>query len=250
MSGTKPLAPGFAAAGAGAVAARRRPACDAGFDLGDRVEPLQHGRADRGAAPGREAVDRGDERLAIGRRRHASAPRSPRRRRGPCACPSAGSRRTSRAASCATASRFGSTSVEHIDRETSSARMIDVRAYGTSALDVRARRRRARARRGSASSRATGRCRCQRFRRGQHRAQQRDARVADGLLAPAAQRSTSRRRGARGRRAARGARAASANDTSDHPPEPDDREHASRARGAAPRRREQRRSPRRLLRRA
>ena len=37
-----------------------------------------------------------------------------------------------RAASCATASRFGCTSVEHIERETSSARMIEVRAYGTS----------------------------------------------------------------------------------------------------------------------
>ena len=37
----------------------------------------------------------------------------------------------SRAASCATASRLGWTSVEHIDRETSRARMIDVRASGT-----------------------------------------------------------------------------------------------------------------------
>ena len=37
-----------------------------------------------------------------------------------------------REASCATTSRLGLTSVEHIEPETSSARMIEVRAYGTS----------------------------------------------------------------------------------------------------------------------
>ena len=91
-----------------------------------------------------------------------------------------------RAASCATASRLGLTSVEHIDRETSRARMIDVRAIGTLRTTCGRPAASASATR-PASRSAIGRCRCQRFRRRQHRAQQRDARVANGLLAPAAQ---------------------------------------------------------------
>ena len=117
----------------GSVADRR----DVRVRLGDRVEPLQHRRADRGAAPGREGR-RSRRRAPCGRSSAARpAPRSRRRRRGPSGRPSAGPRRTSRAASCATASRLGSTSVEHIDRETSSARMIDVRAIRDVALHVR-----------------------------------------------------------------------------------------------------------------
>jgi hypothetical protein len=46
----------------------------------------------------------------------------------PAGCPSM----KASAASCATANRFGSTSVAHMLRETSSARMMEVRFKGTS----------------------------------------------------------------------------------------------------------------------
>ena len=70
-----------------------------------------------------------------------------------------------RVASCATASRFGLTSVEHIEPETSSARMIDVRAIGTSRSTCGRPAARPSATR-LASNRAIGRCRCQRLRLG------------------------------------------------------------------------------------
>jgi len=50
----------------------------------------------------------------------------------PMRAPSPCASTNSRAASCATVSRFGSTSVEHMDCDTSRARMIDVRSIGTS----------------------------------------------------------------------------------------------------------------------
>ena len=164
MSGTKPLAPGFVPAGAAGVSGASPTGLTAGFDLGDGVEPLQHGRADRGAVPGREAVDRGDERLAVGRRRDGQLGEA-----GEDDEAHAHALRLVldelRAASCATASRFGWTSVEHIERETSSARMIDVRAYGTLRTTCGRPAANASATR-PASNRATGRCRCQRLRRG------------------------------------------------------------------------------------
>ena len=66
------------AAGAGRHRRRRGPIFRSVADrrdirvrLGDGVDPLQHRRADGGAAPGREGLDRVDERLAVGRRRNA-----------------------------------------------------------------------------------------------------------------------------------------------------------------------------------
>ncbi len=70
-----------------------------------------------------------------------------------------------RAASCAAVNRFGSTSVEHIDPETSRARMIDVREYGTFRSTLGRPAANPSATR-LASSMATGRCRCHRFRLG------------------------------------------------------------------------------------
>ena len=65
-----------------------------GIRLGDRVDALQHRRADGGATAGRERR-RSRRRAPPGRSSaRRSAPRSPRRRRGPSARPSAGSRRT------------------------------------------------------------------------------------------------------------------------------------------------------------
>ena len=116
-----------------------------------------------------------------------SARRSPRRRRGPSGCPFGCFSTNARAASCATASRLGLTSVEHIDRETSRARMIDVRAI----RDARARRaggrRRAPARRGCGEQQGDRKVPLPALPPRQHRAQERDARVANGLLAPAPQ---------------------------------------------------------------
>ena len=128
-----------------------------------------------------------------------------------------------RAASCATASRLGWTSVEHIDPETSRARMIDVRAYGTL---------RSTCGRPAASASATrlgeqqgdGKVPLPPLPPRQHRAQERDARVANGLLAPAAQQSTSTPPRSAGTTSSDSSASGHANDISDHPPEPDDRE--------------------------
>ena len=89
-----------------------------------------------------------------------------------------------RAASWATASRLGLTSVEHIERETSRARMIEVRAIGTLRTTCG---------RPAEMPSATSPSEQQRDRQvalpalplRQHRAQERDVRVANGLLAPA-----------------------------------------------------------------
>ena len=112
-----------------------------------------------------------------------------------------------RVASWATASRFGLTSVAHIEPETSSARMIDVRAYRDVTLDVRpagghAERDEAREQQGDRKVALPPRA------PRQHRAQQRDAGVADGLSCAVAGAATSRGRRAAARRAGRGARAA------------------------------------------
>ena len=80
----------------------------------------------------------------------------------------------SRAAFWATLNRFGCTSVEHIDRDSSRARMIDVRPIGTSDVSWgRADATPSRPR--LASSMATGKWRRQRDRRG--RAVRRRARL-------------------------------------------------------------------------
>ena len=83
----------------------------------------------------------------------------------PMRIPFGWSRTKVRAASCATERRFGWTSVEHIDRETSRARMIDVRATGTLRTTCGRPAASASATRPARRS-AIGRCRCHRFRCG------------------------------------------------------------------------------------
>ena len=79
MSGSKSSPVGFVGGATGAggltvvLALRLGDVADrlyARVDLGDRVEALEHRRADRGAAAGRESVERLEELLALGRRRH------------------------------------------------------------------------------------------------------------------------------------------------------------------------------------
>ncbi len=91
-----------------------------------------------------------------------------------------------RAASWAMARRLGSTSVAHIERDTSRARMIEVRPRGTS-IDICGRAvARARAARLARNS-ATGTWRCHGRPPGQGGLDEGDAGVAEGVLALAAQ---------------------------------------------------------------
>ena len=188
MSGTKPLAPGFAVCpGAEPVSGASPTGATFGVHLGDRVEALQHRRADRGAVPGREArrsPSTSALRSVVGGTVSSAKPeKTTRPIRTPVRLVL-----DERAGRLLRDGQPVGLDVGRAHRAGDVEGEDDRRARDTGRCARRAAgRRRRRARRGSARSSAIGRCRCQRFRLRQHRAQERDARVANGLLAPAAQ---------------------------------------------------------------
>ena len=148
------------------------------------------------------------ERLAVGRRRHRPARRIPRTRRAPSGCPSAASRRTCAPPPARRPGGSASTSVEHIDPrhvEGQDDRRAGVRdaqrtTCGRAAANARATRRGEQQRHGEMPLPPLP--------LRQHRAQQRDARIAHRLLPAAAQCPPVHREQERGRRGATAARAA------------------------------------------
>ena len=209
---------------------------DLGVDLGDGVERLQDRRADGGARAGAEVVESLVQRAAVRRRWRRQARRSRRRATRPICVPlrlcvdELAGRRAG-----PPSSRLGSTSVRHIEPDSSRARMIVVLPTGTSEVSWgRAAATASTAR--LASSRATGTWRRQRDRRGSGFTQKSEARIGDRLPAAPPRAPGGRCRAPAGTARATSRAAGQVKLTSDHPPEPhhrdqgtsDEEQHGSR----------------------
>ena len=103
-------------------------------DLGDGVHRLEDRRADRRAATRGQRVDGVEQLLPLRGRRHRELREARRTRPARSGCPASWARTKSRTAACAAESRLGSTSVAHIEPDTSSARITAAPDTGTSVL--------------------------------------------------------------------------------------------------------------------